>query len=86
MGTTVDLEAADVSPRRGADRRESRIFNRVSKKAAAKAAIAERREEFEATMLSDKCVLSILSVVYGPKSKVDSLTLLEGVRMSSEAP
>ena len=37
-------------------------------------------------MLDDDNLLSLLSVVFGPKSKVDSLTLLEGVCMSSEAP
>ena len=37
-------------------------------------------------MLDDKHLLSILSVVYGPKSQSDSLTLLKSVRMSQEAP
>ena len=69
-----------------APRRESSSFTRVSRKALAIAAIAERCERYEAVMLEDKHLLRILSVVHGPKSQTDSLALLKGVRMSQEAP
>ena len=69
-----------------ASRRDSTNFLRVPRKTSALAAITERRNKFEAAMLDDKHLLSILSVVYGPKSQSDSLTLLKSVRMSQEAP
>ena len=69
-----------------ASRRDSTIVLRVPRKTSALAAITERRKEFEAAMLDDKHLLSILSVVYGPKGQSDSLTLLKGVRMSQAAP
>ena len=87
MEETLKLLGIAVPPRReSATRRESTQFKRVSRQEAAREAIDSRRKEFETTMLDDDNLLSLLSVVYGPKSKVDSLTLLEGVRMSSEAP
>ena len=87
MGETLNLLGIAVPPRReSATRRDSTQFKQVSRQETAREAIDSRYKEFETTMLDDDNLLSLLSVVYGPKSKVDSLTLLEGVRMSSEAP
>ena len=84
---TLNLLGISVPPRReSATRRGSTMFRRVSRQETARKAINKRRQDFEETMLDDDNLLSLLSVVYGPKSKVESLTLLEGVRMSSEAP
>ena len=84
---TSNLLGIAVSPRKeSATRRDSNLYKRVSRQDAASEAIEKRRQEFEETMLDDDNLLALLSVVYGPKSKVESLTLLEGIRMSSEAP
>ena len=85
MGTTVDLEATDTSPFTN-PRRASGLFKQTPRRETAKAAIAERRAHFEANMLKDHNILSIFSLVYGPKSQVDSMALLKKIKMASDAP